>query len=55
MQDSATRSFWDAFSGTAIVGRLVGSQLEQVPAHVSYWFSWHSFFPNTTLLGASAR
>jgi len=53
MQDTATRSSWDAFGGTALTGRLAGAQLDQVPAHLSYWFSWHSFFPGTTLLGAA--
>lgn len=50
-RDAATQSFWDGFDGTAIMGRLVGTRLERVPAHVSYWFSWHSFFPETTVLG----
>jgi hypothetical protein len=55
MQDAATRSTWDAFGGTAVTGRLAGAKLEQVTAHLSYWFSWHSFFPDTTLLGAGQR
>lgn len=52
-RDAATQSFWDGFEGTAIMGRLIGTQLERIPAHVSYWFSWHSFFPDTTILGGA--
>lgn len=55
LQDAASGSIWDAFSGTARTGPLAGAHLEPVPAHLSYWFSWHSFFPNTRLLGASSK
>jgi len=55
LRDAASASTWDAFSGTAISGPLSGARLKQVPAHMSYWFSWHSFFPNTRVLGASSK
>ncbi len=50
VRDAGTQSSWDGYAGTAIMGRLIGSKLERVPAHVSYWFSWHSFFPDTEIL-----
>ena len=55
MQDASTLTFWDAFAGTAVTGALAGSQLEPVPAHLSFWFSWHSFFPDATIIGGRAR
>lgn len=51
LRDAGTQSFWDGYAGSAIMGRLIGTELERVPAHVSYWFSWHSFFPDTAILG----
>lgn len=50
MTDEKTQSRWDAFEGRATTGPLAGQQLEPVVAHLSYWFSWHSFFPDSVVL-----
>jgi hypothetical protein len=50
MTDENTGSQWDAFAGRAVSGPLAGQQLDPIVAHLSYWFSWHSFFPDSTLL-----
>lgn len=50
MTDEKTGSQWDAFAGQATAGPLAGQQLEPVVAHLSYWFSWHSFFPDSVVL-----
>ncbi len=57
MTDEQTGSQWDAFAGRAVSGSLAGQQLEPVVAHLSYWFSWHSFFPDSVVLthGAGQR
>lgn len=52
LRDRATGSQWDAFDGRATSGRLAGTRLERVPTHLSYWFAWHAFFPDSTVLGA---
>lgn len=44
---------WDALTGRAITGPAPRPSLEPVTAHLSYWFSWHSFFPATTILRPS--
>jgi hypothetical protein len=51
LRDKATGSTWDGFEGRAISGPRENDRLEVVTAHVSYWFSWFSFFPDTTVLG----
>lgn len=53
MTDEKTGSHWDAFAGRAVSGPLAGQQLESVVAHLSYWFSWHSFFPESVVLTPS--
>lgn len=50
MTDEETGSRWDGFEGRATMGPLAGKQLEPVVAHLSYWFSWHSFFPDSVVL-----
>lgn len=52
LRDTATGSSWDGFDGVALSGALRGKRLEPLTAHVSYWFSWFSFFPDATVLRA---
>lgn len=40
---------WDALSGQP-VGAGDAPPLEPLTAHVSYWFSWYSFFPHSAVL-----
>ncbi len=51
LRDKATGSIWDGYDGRAVSGPRTNEQLRPVTAHVSYWFSWYSFFPQTTVLG----
>ena len=47
LRDKATGSIWDGYAGRAESGPRTNEQLTLIPAHVSYWFSWYSFFPQT--------
>lgn len=51
VRDKATGSIWDGFEGRALSGPRQNERLDVITAHVSYWFSWFSFFPDTTVLG----
>jgi hypothetical protein len=53
LRDKATGSVWDGYTGRAVSGPRTSEQLEPITAHVSYWFSWYSFFPQTTVLGTA--
>jgi hypothetical protein len=46
--DAETGSTWNFF-GQAVAGELEGSQLEQVPHVVTFWFAWASFEPDTRI------
>jgi hypothetical protein len=50
MKDRKTGSEWDGYEGRATSGPLAGERLTDVPAYVAYWFSWHSFFPDTAIV-----
>ena len=49
MTDRETRTTWSKASGGAVAGPLSGSNLEQVPSLVSFWFAWKDFYPDTLL------
>jgi len=50
MYDRQTESFWQQFSGEAIVGDLTGSQLQFLPAGISSWVDFKSRFPDGSVL-----
>ena len=50
--DLETGSVWN-LTGEAVSGDLAGSRLEPVPGYSAYWFAWSSFWPNTSVWGAS--
>ncbi len=50
LRDKATGSIWDGFEGRSISGPRQDERLGVITAHVSYWFSWFSFFPDTAVL-----
>jgi hypothetical protein len=50
--DDRTSSTWD-ITGVAIDGNLKGRALQPVKFQESFWFSWSSFYPNTTILGGN--
>jgi len=47
--DEETRSVW-LISGTAISGELTGTSLERVGHLDTFWFSWSTYQPDTTLI-----
>lgn len=49
MEDTATRSLWQALKGEAIAGPLSGSQLTPIPGHQVFWFAWKGFYPDSRL------
>lgn len=58
MYDRETESWWQQFTGTAIVGELLGTELKLVPARVESIERFRTRFPNGQVLlppSASAR
>ena len=51
MVDRETETVWEALTGEAIEGPLLGSTLEQVPTTLSFWFGWKDFYPDTEVYG----
>ena len=47
--DQETSSRWTAFTGSAIDGELKGSKLERLPSHLSFWFAWSDWNPQTEI------
>ncbi len=50
MYDRQTESFWQQFSGDAIVGDLTGTQLQFLPAGISSWEDFKTRFPDGIVL-----
>jgi len=47
--DEETGSRWSAFTGRAIDGELRGKTMERVLSHLSFWFAWTDWNPDTEL------
>ena len=47
--DEETGSRWMAFTGLAVEGELKGQRLERIPSHLSFWFAWTDWNPETEL------
>ena len=47
--DEQTGSQWMAFTGRAFDGPLKGSQMERRLSHLSFWFAWTDWNPDTEL------
>ncbi len=47
VKDEETGTVWDAFSGQALEGPLLGKQLERVKSTIVFWFGWVDFHPDT--------
>ena len=47
--DSETGSDWLALTGLAVDGPLKGKILERAPSHLSFWFAWNDWNPDTEL------
>jgi hypothetical protein len=50
MYDRKTETWWQQFSGEAIVGELVGTKLEQVPSHIASWKEVRGEHPDALVL-----
>ena len=49
LADEETGARWLAFSGLAIEGESAGETLNRAPSHLSFWFAWTDWNPNTAL------
>ena len=47
--DEETGSRWMAFTGLAVEGQMKGQRLERIPSHLSFWFAWTDWNPDTEL------
>ena len=47
--DQETGSRWMAFTGLAVEGELKGKKMDRVASHLSYWFAWTDWNPDTEL------
>ncbi len=54
MWDDATQSWWQQFTGVAIVGDYIGTELDLVPAQVVGWSAFEERYPNGTVLVGDA-
>ncbi|RMG97963.1 MAG: DUF3179 domain-containing protein [Chloroflexi bacterium] len=50
MYDRQTESWWQQFTGTAIVGEMTGQQLTLLPAGIVSWGEFRAQFPNGRIL-----
>ena len=49
LRDRETGTIWRAFTGVATEGPLVGTKLKRAPSHLSFWFAWTDWNPETEL------
>ena len=49
MVDEETGSKWRAFTGRAFEGELEGQTLARLTSHLSFWFAWKDWYPDTEL------
>ena len=47
--DDQTGSTWMAFTGRAVDGELKGMTVDRVTSHLSFWFAWSDWNPDTQL------
>ena len=50
--DRETGSRWLALTGRAVRGPLEGRSLRRAPSHLSFWFAWNDWHPDTELYEA---
>ncbi|HXW01602.1 MAG TPA: DUF3179 domain-containing protein [Anaerolineae bacterium] len=55
MWDNKTLSWWQQFTGEAIVGDLTGTQLELIPAQLVAWKDFKAAYPNGMVLSSGGR
>jgi hypothetical protein len=55
MWDNKTLSWWQQFTGEAIVGDLTGTQLELIPAQLVAWKDFKAAYPHGKVLSSAGR
>ena len=50
--DGETGIRWLALTGTAVEGELRGKSLSRLPSHLSFWFAWKDWHPDTEVYGS---
>ena len=50
MYDRQTRSWWQQFTGEAIVGQLMGTMLEMLPSQIISWADFKQNYPDSAVL-----
>ena len=50
MYDQQTRSWWQQFTGEAIVGQLTGTTLEMLPSQIISWADFKQNYPDSPVL-----
>ncbi len=55
MWDNKTLSWWQQFTGEAIVGELTGTQLEMIPAQLVSWKDFKEAYPEGLVLSSMGR
>lgn len=55
MWDNKTLSWWQQFTGEAIVGDMTGTQLEMIPAQLVAWKDFKAAYPEGTVLSNNGR
>jgi hypothetical protein len=55
MWDNKTLSWWQQFTGEAIVGDMTGTQLEMLPAQMVSWKDFKEAYPEGTVLSSGGR
>lgn len=51
--DAETGTRWDATTGMALEGPLVGQRLSRVKSTAVFWFGWKDWYPDTRVYGES--
>lgn len=55
MWDNQTLSWWQQFTGEAIVGELIGAQLDIIPAQMVAWRDFKTAYPDGVVLANNGR
>lgn len=55
MWDNKTLSWWQQFTGEAIVGELTGTQLDMIPAQIVAWKDFKEAYPDGQVLSGGGR
>jgi len=50
VQDIETKTTWSPYLGEAILGRLAGRRLEELPVLITEWEGWKKVYPSTQVL-----